>query len=314
MRKQRKKYLDRVKLGSIIKKFQYRVESVGITVTVMVVMYKDPTRFKIIVLNNNYNRIFLQLETSSNFLKKQRDIDMMSINAVSLPTGLTIRDNEYLFQTVFEEKLKIAWSQVTGQFPIPKIVDMYIDNSALKEEVIHKIVEVKHWKDHLHQYKRKKPKKKRTHSSDSDSSDISCDETELDAIRADIFKLKEVIRKIKKYAMGLPDYLKTFYGYYDKDNSDEIEFNEFPIMIKELNLSPPLSNRLGIMLFRIFDRRNLGYFSYEEFSDIVDKKMKPNYKRLVRNERIRWNRDGINLKWPPRKEKERTKVYIQEPA
>jgi hypothetical protein len=141
---------------------------------------------------------------------------------------------------------------------------------------------------------------------------MSCDETEMDEIKSDIYKLKEVIKLIKKHAMGLPDYLRTFYSYYDKDNSDEIELNEFVVMIKDLNMQPPLITRLGIMLFRIFDRRNLGYFSYEEFSDIVDKKMRPNYKRLVRKERIRWARDGPDLKWPPRKQKERTKVYINE--
>lgn len=189
---------------------------------------------------------------------------------------------------------------------------MYIDNSAVKEEVIHKIVEIKHWDEHMQQYKRKKPKKKRTQSSDSDSSQLSCDEAQMDEIRADIYKLKEVIRLIKKHAMGLPDYLRTFYNYYDKDGSDEIELNEFVVMIKDLNMQPPLITRLGIMLFRIFDRRNLGYFSYEEFSDIVDKKMKPNYKRLVKKEWIRWAKDGPDLKWPPRKEKERTKIYIQE--
>ena len=130
---------------------------------------------------------------------------------------------------------------------------------------------------------------------------MSCEEKEMDEITADVHKLKEVIRLIKKHAMGLPDYLRTFYNYYDKDNSDEIELNEFVVMIKDLNMKPVLIDRLGIMLFRIFDRRNIGCFSYEEFSDIVDKKMKPNYKRLARKERIRWAKDGFDLKWPERK-------------
>ena len=54
----------------------------------MIIMYKEPTRFKIVVLNNTFNRIFGQLETSSNFLKKQRDIDIISINTTSLPTSI----------------------------------------------------------------------------------------------------------------------------------------------------------------------------------------------------------------------------------
>lgn len=67
MRKQRQKYLTRVKQGEVIKKFQYRDENVGVNISVMVIMYRDPTRFKIVVLNNSFNRVFGQLQTSSNF-------------------------------------------------------------------------------------------------------------------------------------------------------------------------------------------------------------------------------------------------------
>jgi len=30
-----------------------------------------------------------------------------------------------------------------------------------------------------------------------------------------------------------------------------------------------LTDRMGIMMFRLFDRRNEGWFNYSEFSDII---------------------------------------------
>ena len=83
--------------------------------------------------------------------------------------------------------------------------------------------------------------------------------------------------------MGIDKYLKGLYDKFDKDSSDEIDLKEFIAMLKFIQL--PLEDRIGIMLFRLFDRRSIGIFSYEEFSDIVDRKMKPNYKKLVWLER-----------------------------
>ena len=98
--------------------------------------------------------------------------------------------------------------------------------------------------------------------------------------------------------------------HFDKDNSDEIEFREFVQMVLYLEIE--LSDRIGIMLFRLLDRRDCGCISYVEFSDIIDRRLKPNYKRMVRAERMRWSLEGMNISWPERKKAEKV-VYIEKP-
>ena len=61
--------------------------------------------------------------------------------------------------------------------------DAFFDNSYVKEEVIHKIVEVRVWEGK----KPKKEKKKRSKSSsDSDSTVMSVDEEEKRLIKLDV--------------------------------------------------------------------------------------------------------------------------------
>jgi hypothetical protein len=80
-------------------------------------------------------------------------------------------------------------------------------------------------------------------------------------------------------------------------------------MVRYLKID--ISDRFGIMLFRLLDRENIGCFNYATLRDILEKIMKPNYKRIVREERARYTMYGLDINWPPRKKPE-AKVIIKE--
>lgn len=105
-------------------------------------------------------------------------------------------------------------------------------------------------------------------------------------IKQDIKNIKLVCKLIKKKAKLLDIGFEGWFKHFDKDGSDKIELNEFVDMIQFLKIE--MDNRLGIMLFRLFDRQNQGFFSYAEFTDIIDKRMRPSYKKYVRAERERY--------------------------
>jgi Ca2+-binding EF-hand superfamily protein len=147
----------------------------------------------------------------------------------------------------------------------------------------------------------------RAKSSDSDK--IEIEENELELIKEDIKIIKNYLKQIKNNAMGLPNNLKGLYDKFDDDNSDEIILKEFNEMMEYIQIH--LDLRLKIMLFRLFDRRDIGCFSYEEFADIVDRRMKPNYKRFIMQERQRWNLEGANINWPARESNEPLKIHIK---
>ena len=108
------------------------------------------------------------------------------------------------------------------------------------------------------------------------------------------------------------DGLKVLYDLFDKDNSDELELNEFVSMGQYLDFkSLNVNKRIVIMLFRLFDRRDIGCFSYEEFSDIVYKKLKPNFRRIIRLERNRWKMAGADPTRPSRPKSGPIKVKVQ---
>lgn len=97
----------------------------------------------------------------------------------------------------------------------------------------------------------------------------------------------------------MKDGVAGWFQRFDTDNSDEIDLKEFIEMILYLGIT--LEDRIGIMLFRVFDRSDQGFFGQTEFIDIVDKRMIPNYKRIVRSERERFNLYGLNITFPKRK-------------
>ena len=146
---------------------------------------------------------------------------------------------------------------------------------------------------------------------DSDSG-IEDEEAERAEIRKDRTKIKELLKIIKNRGMSMTttkkEGLQVLYDMFDKDNSDELELNEFTLMATHLKLG--LNKRIGIMLFRLFDRRDIGCFSYEEFSDIVYRRLKPNYRRIIRMERNRWKMGGADPTWPARPKNGPIKVKV----
>ena len=56
---------------------------------------------------------------------------------------------------------------------------------------------------------------------------------------------------------------EDWFRHFDKDGSAEVELNEFIEMLQYLKIV--LEDRVGIMLFRIFDRSDQGCFGLTEF-------------------------------------------------
>ena len=98
----------------------------------------------------------------------------------------------------FKNKLKIVWQGLTAvkDGHPRRMVDAFIDNTIVREEVIHKIVEVPLLPEGVIKKQKKDKKKKKAKSKSSDSSDskLSVDESELAEIKQDIKLLKSTIK------------------------------------------------------------------------------------------------------------------------
>lgn len=145
---------------------------------------------------------------------------------------------------------------------------------------------------------KKGKKKKKSGSSDSNSED----KQEKKQIKKDIKDVKKYLALMKTKAEELPNGIRGWFDYFDQDESDEIELNEFVKMVRYLQIE--ITDRFGIMIFRLLDRENQGCFNFATLRDILYKIMKPYYKKLVAHERERFRRDGMDIKWPPRKKPE----------
>ena len=73
-------------------------------------------------------------------------------------------------------------------------------------------------------------------------------------IKQDIKDLKTICKMIKKKTGQLDIGCRGWFLKFDTDNSDAIELAEFVKMVHFLNIE--IDDRLGIMLFRLFDRQN----------------------------------------------------------
>lgn len=80
-----------------------------------------------------------------------------------------------------------------------------------------------------HEKKVKKRKKSKSSSSSSD-----CDKQEKKEIKNDIKLLKKTLKLIRKKAYEVPNGLRGWFDYFDRDHSDEIELPEFVSMIRYL--------------------------------------------------------------------------------
>jgi len=201
-----------------------------------------------------------------NLQNMKKSDDLLYIKALRLPTGLGVNDKDVAkFMKVFREKLKIIWHSANAE-GVMRIQDGFIDDTVRQVEVIHKIVEVKVHEDKPRKKKSKKEEPagqpvevvsevhKGDSADDSDETAISATEDEMVQIKQDIKNLKAICKMIKKKTQQLDIGCRGWFFKFDKDNSDAIELNEFVKMIHFLDIE--IDDRLGIMLFRLFDRQN----------------------------------------------------------
>ena len=201
-----------------------------------------------------------------NLQNMQKSDDLLYIKALRLPTGLSLNDLDVAkFTKVFREKLKIIWHGADSE-GVMRIQDGFIDDSVRQVEVIHKIVEVKVHADKPRKKKSKKEEpadqpveavpevQKRDSADDSDETAVSATEDEMMQIKQDIKNLKAICKMIKKTTQQLDIGCRGWFLKFDTDNSDAIELTEFVKMVHFLNIE--IDDRLGIMLFRLFDRQN----------------------------------------------------------
>ena len=295
---EKRKYLQMKKIHQIIAKCTIKYQfsqNKFVDISIVVQKYFKPQMYHFMIFNH--------------MNKKRRD-DIITIKSMTLPRGISEAEaNPNAWALVFTQRLKILWHAQSSQSDkIHRMKDAFIDNSIIKEEVIQKVVEVRVYGDDYIQKKlEKKQQMKRQARNSSSDSDLSVDEEEYNLIKIDVKDIKAIIRMIRKKAAALEMGVRGWYMHFDKDDSDEIELNEFIKMIQFLKIK--ITDRLGIMLFRVFDRQNLGYFNYAQFSDILEKRLKPNYKMIVRMERARFALEGLNIKFPERKKKQKEIVY-----
>lgn len=283
----------------------------AVKITLTIEKFSQPQYFMIKIANNE---------------NPQQD-DNVTIKCSRLPDGLKNSETDpFKFKSVMKQKLRIIWHAPTAD-GVRKMSDAFIDNTVVREEIIHRIVEVKvpfddgegpgsspekknKVKKEKKEKKSKKDKKSRRNASnssnDSDEEKLNVSEEEYALIKADVKVLKKLIKQIKKNieARGTPGEagIEKWFKEYDADASNEIELREFIKMVQHLEVV--LEDRVGIMLFRLFDRSNQGYFGASEFIDILAVRMIPNYRKIVHLERERFKVHGLDVKRPQKKKPE----------
>ena len=170
------------------------------------------------------------------------------------------------------------------------VIQRPVQEVKVVQQVVEEVrVEKKSKKDKKDKKKKKKKKKKESSSSYSSSSaspSSSSSDGEASSIKEDIKQIKSFVKKIQKKIASLDGGIRPWFDIFDKDRSDQIELVEFLKMLEYLSLF--VDQRLVVMLFKLFDRSDRGYFSFSEFEEIIDERMMPNYKKIVIRERERW--------------------------
>ena len=95
--------------------------------------------------------------------------------------------------------------------------------------------------------------------------------------------MKKFVKKIQREVKQLPEGVKDFYNIFDKNGSDKIEFVEFLRMLEYLKIA--VEERIVRMLFGLFDRDGSGFFKFNQFEDIIEERMLPNYEYVVKQYR-----------------------------
>lgn len=168
--------------------------------------------------------------------------------------------------------------------------------------MIHKIVEVKVWDE----YHRKRQKK----VEDSEADEVlDVDEEELRQIRTDVATIKRILKEMQRRIAAYDQGIEAWYKMFDKNGSDEIEAPELFAMLETLQVK--VEERLVMMLFRLFDRHDEGFFTFKDFVDILTGRMRPAFMRIVRAERERYRLHGLDIKTEGRKKKVEIRKEIE---
>lgn len=205
-------------------KFDHQVKPTEKTkLCVVVIKHDSPTVYKFIIMN----------------LTNSRRDDIFTIKTFRLPGTLSLSSDSTEFANQFQDKLKIIWTNKGGMM---KIQDAFIDNSYIKEQIIHKIVEVKvhadGYKKHRKDIVDKQPetaaiaiiakqreegymprgkeiRKKRSGSEESETTNFSVNEEEYTLIKADVKEVKAILKLIRKKATALPNGVRGWYDHFD---------------------------------------------------------------------------------------------------
>lgn len=79
--------------------------------------------------------------------------------------------------------------------------------------------------------------------------------------------LKEFLAKMQYAINRVSGGLDTWWTKFDADGSNMIEFNEFLKMLEHLEIFEQQRN--VYLMFHLFDRSDKGYFTYDQFQDVI---------------------------------------------
>jgi len=215
--------------GELIAKFVMKVEIPPVKtadVELTITKFESPLYFRVDI---------------SNVANTLND-DKLTLKAFRMPGNLKASEKDKSkIAAVFKQKLRIIWQQANhvekGQ--VRRMQDAFIDNSVVREEIIHKIVEVPLYPDGYQHVRRenghhqregkkdKKKKKSKSSDSDTDFDKAKVSEEEYLEIKKDIKQIKSVIKQIKSKTEALKDGVEGWFKRFDTDNSDEIDIKEF---------------------------------------------------------------------------------------
>jgi len=81
--------------------------------------------------------------------------------------------------------------------------------------------------------------------------------------------------------------IQAWWNYFDADMSDRIELKEFLGMLENLEIYVEHQRHVYLM-FSLFDRRDKGYFNFEQFDDIISENMEPDFLKIAKQAKIRY--------------------------
>lgn len=221
-----------------------------------------------------------------NLENKVRRDDIVYIKSLELPGGIAHHSacSQAELRKAFQDRLKVIWRDAKAR---PRLIqDAFIDNTITKVVEVRKEVPVAAPQQPAQIAEKKK--KKKDSSSDSDESSDDDDDLGKQQVRDDVALLKGFVKTLRKQIAKLPQGVREWYSTFDADGSDRIELAEFLRMLEQLEIY--VEQRVVTMLFQLFDRAGDGYFRYSNLADIIEGKMKPDYKRIVRTERRNWKK------------------------